>query len=389
MEEGMLYKRLNGGSQVNKILVICLILSLSGSVFGAAVILNEYNAVTGSEFLGGGSASADDDDGRASDTYFGRIQGNGGDWFELVVITDHLNMQGWQLDIYNGGGPYNPDSPNETLTLTSHSIWDDLRSGTIITVSEDVPSDISYDPAGGDWWINVQAKDLGDGLYITASNFPVSNQDWQLRIRNSVPATIFGPAGEGVSPEEGVSDIEIFRLETDPCASIAASSTDYDDGKDFSTFGSPNQWGRQDFGDLRTVVPTPTGLTLYSPNGTEIIMGGSTHQITWGSTGTIDSVLIEFSIDYGDTWSPVYPPNVGNTGSYNWLVPDIDSEQCIVRITNATNFNVSDTSHGPFFIYQCLLQGDLTDDCVIDLLDVAVMASAWLGCGDPHNPACP
>ncbi len=69
----MLYKQLNGKSRVKEFLVICLILSFSGSVFSADVILNEYNAVSASEFLGGGNASSDEDGGRASDTYFGRV----------------------------------------------------------------------------------------------------------------------------------------------------------------------------------------------------------------------------------------------------------------------------------------------------------------------------
>ncbi len=132
---------------------LAAMLALAASVHGADVILNEYNAVSGTNFLNGGDAAADKDGGRASDSYFGRVEGNGGDWFELVVITDHLDMRQWHLDIYNNG------SLDETLDLTDDPLWSDLRSGTIITISEDVPSDTSYDPAAGDWWINVQAHD--------------------------------------------------------------------------------------------------------------------------------------------------------------------------------------------------------------------------------------
>ncbi len=390
----MLCKRLNGGSQVKELLVICLILSFSGSVFSADVILNEYNAVSASMFLGGGNASSDLQGGRASDPYFGRVLGNGGDWFELVVITDHLDMRNWYFDIYNDG------SFIVILGLTNDIIWSDLRRGTIITVSENLPSDISYDPGENDWWIHVQAGVTGDGLYIAPLNFPVSSNDWQLRIRNSDGEGVFGHVGEGVWPVSGVSDIEIFRLEADPCSTdpcdlITADSEHYDDGKDFSTFGSPNQWGRQDFNTLRSVVFTPPAflnVTKPTPNpdsSPEIIKGGSTFEITWHViSGTVDSVDIEYSIDGGKIWSDVYPPNVGNTGSYNWLVPDINTELGMVRVTKTNNNAVHDTSNGVFFIYQCPLEGDLTDDCIIDLADVSVMASAWLGCGDPYNPGC-
>ena len=369
--------------RVKKILIVCFILMLSGSIFGADVILNEYNAVDSDEFLNGGNVLADLDGGRASDSYFGRILGNGGDWFELVVITDHLDMRNWQLVIYE-----NSVIPDETLNLTNHNIWANLRSGTIITVSEDIPNDKSYNPAAGDWWINVQARDGANGLFIEPSNFPVSSNNWQLKILNSVNTLIFGNAGEGVSPQSGVGNTEIFRLEADPNSSITANSTDYDDGKDLSTFGAPNRWGQQHFHQLRSVIIEPSTLTVLSPNDSEIIKGGATYDITWDSSGTVSSVLIEFSIDLGNTWIEVYPPNVGNSETYKWLVPMVDSENCLVRITNAADPTVYDTSYEPFTIYECELDADLTGDCIVDMYDLANLANLWLECGNPYDPDC-
>lgn len=330
---------------IKKSLVVCVILSFLGTAYAADVILNEYNAVSNSEFLNGGDSAVDEDGGRASDSYFGRIQGNGGDWFELVVITDHLDMRGWKFDIYDNG------SLDETLDLTDHEIWSDLRSGTIITVSEDVASDISYDPAAGDWWINVQASGIGDGLYIEDSNFPVSSNNWQLVIKKDDDTVIFGPAGEGVSPTSGIGNTDIFRLEAKPSASVTANSDNYDDGIDLSTFGTPNRWGLQNLNNLRTVAAESSTLTLLSPNGSEIMAGGSIYSIMWTNTGTVGSVLVEFSIDDGDTWTGVYPPNVGNTGSYSWLAPLVESSQCRVRVSNAANLGVYDTSDDVFSIF--------------------------------------
>jgi hypothetical protein len=359
-----------------------LMLGCAGSLFGASVILNEYNAVNTDAYLGGGTAVADESGGQAGDSYFGRVLGNGGDWFELVVITDHLDMRGWMLDIYTDG------VLDETLTLTNHSIWSDLRSGTIITVSEDVPSDISYDPAGGDWWINVQANNDADGLYIEASNFPVSSSNWQLRIRNAAGTIVFGPAGEGVSPASGISGTEVFRLEDDPSASITPLSPDYDDASDLSTFGAPNQWGQQSFGALRTVTPPFSTLTLLSPNGSEIIKGGSVYPITWSHTGTLSSVRVEFSADGGFSWSAVTPPNTGNSGTYLWQVPMLDSETCRIRVSNAAASGVYDVSDENFIVYDCDIAGDLTGDCAVNLDDFAMIAASWLECGNPYDASC-
>jgi hypothetical protein len=327
--------------------VFAVLALLAANAWSADIILNEYNAVDSNDFLNGGDSAADADGGRASDSYFGRVQGNGGDWFELVVIKDHLDIRGWHLDILPGG------ILDEILDFTNDPIWSDLRSGTIITVAEDVPTDVSYNPAAGDWWINVQANNNADGKYIEASSFPVNSSNWQLRIRNTAGAIVFGPAGEGISPASGVSGTEVFRLEEDPDDSITQYSNDYDDGSDFSTFGAPNRWGVQDFSDLRTVEAEPASLLLLTPQGPDAFVAGTLVPIAWEFDGAIDSVLVEFSLDGGATWREVYPPNVGNTGQYDWPVPPtIASDTCLIRVSNAKRPAVYDTSDEPFTIFQ-------------------------------------
>jgi hypothetical protein len=345
-------------------IVLCV---LCGYAWGADVVLNEYNAVAGSSYLGGGNSAADAKGGRASDSYFGRVEGNGGDWFELVVIKDHLDMRKWKLDLYDN------KILDETLDLTNHSIWSDLRSGTIITVAEDVPSDVSYDPAGGDWWINVQARDDADGLYIEASSFKVTNNDWQLRIRNAAGTVVLGPAGEGISPLSGISGTNVFKLKDDPSVSIAADSKDYSDGSDFSTFGAPNHWGVQDFNDLRPKLTAPAEayVKVLAPNTAQTVDAGDIMAIQWESKDIAGSVLVEFSSDGGASWSPVYPPNVGNTGTYKWLVPLVDSDQCLIRASSSERLSVYDVSDAPFTIVGSTLAADLTGD-------FTALVAAWL-----------
>jgi hypothetical protein len=344
-----------------------VLLALAGSVRAADVILNEYNAVDGSSYLGGGDSAADAKGARASDSYFGRVEGNGGDWFELVVIKDHLDMRRWKLDIYDN------KILDETLDLTNHQIWSDLRSGTIITVSEDVPSDISYDPAAGDWWINVQARDDADGLYIEASSFRVTNNSWQLRIRNAAGTVVFGPAGEGVSPLSGISGTNVFKLKGDPSASTTADSKDYGDGADLSTFGAPNRWGIQDLNDIRPTITPPADayVKVLAPNGGETVNAGDLVTVQWDSKDIAGAVLVEFSIDGGVTWSPVYPPNMGNTGEYLWLVPLADSDQCLIRASSVNRLRVYDVSDGPFTIVQPIPMAGLTGD-------FTALVAAWL-----------
>lgn len=208
----------------------------------ADVILNEYNAVAATKFL----------QNQREDTFWGRIEGNGGDWFELVVITDHLDMRGWTLTIDD-----DTDGEDIDLVLTDENVWADLRSGTLVTISEELGNNVSdYDPTLNKWWLNVKAASDTNGRYITASNFRGSSNNWRLTIRNAAGVVVFGPAGEGVNPQGGIGSDEVFKLEEDPSASVTPFSN-YTDGSS-STFGASNVWNgganEQDFSALRNVL---------------------------------------------------------------------------------------------------------------------------------------
>jgi len=150
-----------------------------------------------------------------------------------------------------------------TLTLTGHPAWSDLRSGTIVTVSQDLPDDVSYDPCAGDWWINVQAGDLAAGTYVTAHAFPVSNRDWRLKIVDNTGTVRFGPAGEGINPVTGVGGDEVFKLEQDPGPAVNSFSM-YNDGSS-STFGAPNRWNAGRSGRTSAPSAPPPGAPRWSP----------------------------------------------------------------------------------------------------------------------------
>ncbi|MFH1107984.1 MAG: CotH kinase family protein [Planctomycetota bacterium] len=214
------------------------------------VFLNEYNAVAADEYLKN----------QGSDLFWGRVLGNGGDWFEIVVATDHADLRGWQFVISDDTG--GTGQTLQTLLLSNDLLWADVRAGTIITVGENLPSDVGYDPAGGDWWIHVQAAHTADGTYITNQDFTVSNRNWQLTIRDAAGLSRFGPAGEGIQPLSGIGNDEVFKLEEDPTPLITPLSN-YNDGTS-STFGAPNLWSAgtvtQDFTDLRRVIPSTCGM---------------------------------------------------------------------------------------------------------------------------------
>jgi RHS repeat-associated protein len=87
--------------------------------------------------------------------------------------------------------------------------------------------------------------------------------------------------------------------------------------------------------DVFSIVD-PTGLTVTSPNGDEIIPPGKNFTIRWisGSAVDIKNVKLEYSPDNGTTYFPI-ADRIPNTGSYEWLVPYHTSPHCLVRISAA------------------------------------------------------
>jgi hypothetical protein len=77
-----------------------------------------------------------------------------------------------------------------------------------------------------------------------------------------------------------------------------------------------------------TIVADPlTGFTLTSPNGGESFSPGSVQTVSWTTKGNIPTVILQYSVNGGTSWSWLYDPSsnaayyIANTGSFNWLVP--------------------------------------------------------------------
>jgi len=257
-------------------------LVLAGTTFAAAaptgpiggLILNEYNAVGSQKWLGNSNDVACEgpngfDCSDEEDSFFGRIQGNGGNWIELVVTIDNLDVRGWELrtselensftdgtDLWLGNG----NIEQAIIRFTDDPFWANLRAGTVLTIIEltteqgGLDTDLSFDPCAGDWWINVNSF---DAQYITTvtnradagpGNFRTGNDDfvlevWTGTVDDPTAVKIFGPAGEGAPKYGGggVNSREAFRLEEDPSSEITGASF-YDDANS-SSFGRLNLWG--------------------------------------------------------------------------------------------------------------------------------------------------
>jgi photosystem II stability/assembly factor-like uncharacterized protein len=101
---------------------------------------------------------------------------------------------------------------------------------------------------------------------------------------------------------------------------------------------------------LTVVVTSANAVAVVSPNGGETWTSGSQNNITWGRTGVVDSVKIEYSTDNGTSWGVVSAGVPVSPASYSWTAPNIPTTQARVRVSWTDSTNVTDGSDGPFTI---------------------------------------
>ena len=103
-----------------------------------SLMLNEANAVSGSKFL----------ESNKFDTNLGRVQGNGQNWLEFLVVqgdelggeafSKTLDLRGWKLDwAYDKKDPLEPNRYGSgTIQFSNDPLWTAMPVGTMLTINE-------------------------------------------------------------------------------------------------------------------------------------------------------------------------------------------------------------------------------------------------------------
>ena len=307
--------------------------------------------------------------GNHASTYGGGIYDDRG-WGTTEMVNCTLSGN---TASFNGGGIY---SNTRTLTLTNCILWANIAiNGSQI---------YNYDSSISVFHSDIQGGSLDNG---NLNNNP-------LFVRN--PYT--GLDGQWGTEDDDYGDLQLQA--GSPCidagdntavpADIADLDADYDiierTPLDLSLMprfvDDPNtiDTGISDLPDYPNVIDMGAyewrTIEIISPNGGEQLNGNSQFEIIWDSYSDIEIVVLAYSTDYGQTWNSV--DTVTNNGSYQWTIPQENSEQCLIRVSDANNSDVYDVSDEVFRIYRCTLLYDLDYDCQVNLVDFALLASEFL-----------
>ncbi len=90
-------------------------------------------------------------------------------------------------------------------------------------------------------------------------------------------------------------------------------------------------------------------LTLIAPNGSEAWAVGTSQNVSWTKVGSITNVKLEYSTNGGTSYPNLITASTGaGTGIYAWTIPDAISATVRLKVTDASDSTVYDTSNADF-----------------------------------------
>jgi hypothetical protein len=110
---------------------------------------------------------------------------------------------------------------------------------------------------------------------------------------------------------------------------------------------------KEDISDIAfTISSTAAPITITNPNGQDTLLGCQNYTIRWTESGTpLGSYTIDYTTDGGVSWLPVVSNYATTAGTYNWVVPNINTTTALIRVASSANNTIFDLSNAAFNIF--------------------------------------
>lgn len=100
--------------------------------------------------------------------------------------------------------------------------------------------------------------------------------------------------------------------------------------------------------DLMNVAPP---IITWPTVKNEFLKHSQYRNITWKCPSSIYQVNIWLSLDSGLTYNKIADNFNAQNKSYNWFIPDTNSTRCLIKISDALNYNNFSVSENAFYIF--------------------------------------
>ena len=254
---------------------------------------------------------------------------SGSSWIPVTSVIENTGSFNWTI----------PDTPSDNCVV---KVADTNGSG--VNDISDVDFTISRGGGGEQEWITVTAPNGGESWEPDSSYTITWSSSTGVDSVKTFYSTTSGSswiAIAGSFDNTGSSSWVVPDTPSNNCrVRIEAASDDgvYDTSDTDFTIGAG--------GDP---PPPEYWVTVTSPNGDEVWEPGSSHPITWDSSGNFTHVRLDYSTNGGSSWIKV-ASKTGNDGARNWTIPSTVSSQCRVRVQSKDNPGIQDVSNDDFRI---------------------------------------
>jgi len=244
---------------------------------------------------------------------------NGGASYDTVIVAS--------TDAATGSYPWPiPDHINATMKIKVTSTVDDTITDTSDSNFKIVGVLTVQAPNGTEEWGVATQNNVTWTMAGAISNVKI---DYSTNSGSAYPNPVIASTPAGA----------LAYLWTIPDAVSNAVRVRVADADDASVFDTSNA----DFS-------IEARFDITSPDGGEVWVVGSSHDITWTKIGATPNVKIEYSTDSGQNFPNEIIASTPNTESYPWTIPDVILSSMRVRVSDATNANAYNDSEANFKI---------------------------------------
>ncbi len=108
--------------------------------------------------------------------------------------------------------------------------------------------------------------------------------------------------------------------------------------------------------ELASCINAPANpyITLLNPARENAFVAGDLIKIRWSSS-KVSNISVRFSADSGTNWDVLAPAVPSNDTVFEWKAPEINSDKCLIIVSDASNPDVADTTKLTFSITKPML----------------------------------
>lgn len=209
---------------------------------------------------------------------------------------------------------------------------------------------IEYTLDNGLNWISIVSNFPSTGFYswYPLPNTPASNAKVRVIDANDVLVTDLSDGTFSIEPE----DLLTVTLPNggEEWLSGSGQYIKWDTKLDITPGGADLKYTKEKLNIKNSNKKIINNLLLKNNNSKNILLG------TPKSIESVEDVKIEYSFNGGASWNTIIE-TTPNNGIYFWsLVPNVNSTQCLIRVSDATDSVPFDFNDAPFSIFTSLPQ---------------------------------